>query len=228
MKRTGYIMSKCKNCGVEILDRTQKCPFCQCVLETGDGGPEPMYPDVRVTVRRFRFFENLVLFLSILAETVLLAINYMMDSAMWWSLIVGLILIYANVVLRLAVVGRSGYQFKTVSLVVMAVLILLLIDYLTSYRGWAVNYVYPSAVLLMDLGILVLMIVNHRNWQSYMMIQLLTILMSLVPVILLAVGVVTFPYLALIALFVSVFLFLGTLILGDQRARTELKRRFHI
>jgi hypothetical protein len=60
------------------------------------------------------------------------------------------------------------------------------------------------------------------------MLQILTILMSLIPVILLAVGIVTFPYLALIAFGVSVFLFLGTLIMGDQRAKTELKRRFHI
>ncbi len=221
-------MSKCKNCGLQILDRTQKCPLCQCVLETGDKEQDSMYPDVRVAVRRFRFFENLVLFLSILAETVMLVINYMTASALLWSLIVGLILIYANVVLRLAIMGRSGYQFKTVSLVVMAIVILMAIDYLTSYKGWSLNFVFPAGILLMDLGIIVLMIVNHRNWQSYMMIQILTILMSLIPVILLAAGVVTFPYLALIALFVSVFLFLGTLILGDQRARTELKRRFHI
>ncbi len=221
-------MSRCKNCGVEILDRTQKCPFCKCILEADEKENASMYPDVRVVVRKFRFFENLVLFVSILAETILVTVNYMADSAIWWSLIVGLVLIYVNVVLRLAVIGRSGYLFKTVSLVVAAVAVLLGIDYLTSYKGWSINFVYPSAILLMDLGILVLMAVNHRNWQSYMMMQLLMILMSLVPVILIAADVVTFPYLALIALFASVFLFLGTLILGDRRARTEMKRRFHI
>jgi hypothetical protein len=47
-------------------------------------------------------------------------------------------------------------------------------------------------------------------------------------VILLAVGEVTFSWLAVIACAVSVFIFLGTLIIGDERARTEMKRRFHI
>jgi hypothetical protein len=86
----------------------------------------------------------------------------------------------------------------------------------------------PAGVLLMDVGILVLMVVNRRNWQSYMMVQLITILLSLVPVILLAVGEVTFSWLTVIACAASVFIFLGTLIIGDERARTEMKRRFHI
>ena len=61
-----------------------------------------------------------------------------------------------------------------------------------------------------------------------MMSELLTILLSIVPVVLLQMRIIHFPYLAWWSLGVSVFLFLGTLILGDQRARTELKRRFHI
>jgi hypothetical protein len=187
-----------------------------------------MYPNARIAVRRFRFFENLILFLSIVAESILLTVNYMVESRIWWSLIVGLILFYGNVVLRLAIIGRAGYQFKTVSLVVVAIAVFVGIDYLTGYKGWSINFVYPAAVILVDLSIMILMIVNRRNWQSYMMLQILTILMSLIPVILLAVGIVTFPYLALIAFGVSVFLFLGTLIMGDQRAKTELKRRFHI
>ena len=71
------------------------------------------------------------------------------------------------------------------------------------------------------------MIINRRNWQSYMMVQIFTILLSLVPIILLALGVIHFQYMALTALAVSVFIFVGTLILGDERARSELKRRFH-
>jgi hypothetical protein len=145
-----------------------------------------------------------------------------------WSAIVGLILIYGNVVLRLAIIGKSGYMFKTISLVIIAIAILVEIDYLTGYRRWSLNYVMPAGILFMDVGILVLMIVNKRNWQSYMMTQLGTILLSLVPVILLAVGEVTFSYLTVIACAVSVFIFLGTLIIGDDRAKTELKRRFHI
>lgn len=54
------------------------------------------------------------------------------------------------------------------------------------------------------------------------------VLMSVIAMILVAVKVIWFPYLAMGAMGASLFLFLGTLIIGDKRARTELKRRFHI
>jgi hypothetical protein len=198
------------------------------VLEQDETECQNRYPEAWVVVRRFHLFENIVLFLSILIEAVLMLVNYFVTPFFVWSAIVGLILIYGNVVLRLAIIGKSGYQFKTISLVIIGSVILVAIDYLTGYRRWSLNYVVPAGVLFMDVGILVLMIVNKRNWQSYMMVQLITILLSLIQVILLALGEVTFTFLTVIACAVSVFIFLGTWIIGDERARTEMKRRFHI
>ena len=105
---------------------------------------------------------------------------------------------------------------------------LLGIDYLTGYRRWALDYVFPGGIIAIDLALFILILINRRNWQSYMMSELQTILLSIVPVVLLQMRIIHFPYLACGSLGVSVFLFLGTLILGDPRARTELKRRFHI
>ena len=140
----------------------------------------------------------------------------------------GLVFIYANIVLRLAIVGKSGYMFKTISLIILAVAMMLGIDYVTGYRGWSLDFVVPSAILVVDLVIFLLILINRRNWQSYMMTEILTILLSLIPVILRLTGMIHFKYLVWIAFGTSLFLFLGTLILGDQRARTELKRRFHV
>ena len=211
-----------------ILDRTDRCPLCHHVLEQGEQQGENRYPDAIQVTKSFRFLENLVLFLSIVAVCVVVGLNRMIHPDVPWSLIVALVLVYANTVLKMAVVGRSGYMFKTLMLVAIAVVVLLGIDYLTGYSRWSLGYVLPIGILAMDLMLLILVLVNRRNWQSYMMSQILMILLSVIPVILYLTGVIHFPYLAWAALGASVFLFLGTLILGDQRARTELKRRFHI
>ncbi len=218
---------RCAECGVEILDETERCPLCQHVLEQGEKG-RFVYPNARVYVSRFRFFENLIFFLSILIESVLVGVNLSLDPDFLWSVIVGLALIYVNVLLRLAVVGQSGYQFKTISMIVFAMILLTGIDYLTGYRGWAVDYVVPAGILLMDLMIFIVMMINFRNYQSYMMVQLLMILMSILSIVLIRIGIGTTYRLAIIALGVSAALFLGTLILGDKRARNEMKRRFHV
>ena len=186
------------------------------------------YPDVKGVSRKYRLLENIILFLSIVGQIVLTTVDYMTDQGINWSFIVLLVVIYANVTLRLAIVGRNGYIFKIVSTFVFTVLFLEGIDLLTGASGWALTFVFPSAILAMVLATIILMIVNIRNWQSYMMMQLFLVLMSVIAMILVAVKVIWFPYLSMGAMGASLFLFLGTLIIGDKRARTELKRRFHI
>lgn len=124
--------------------------------------------------------------------------------------------------------GKTGYRAKIHGTHADAILIVIAIDFLVGYRGWSVNYALPSAIILVDVGIIICMIVNRRNWQSYMMWQIFMILCSIVPVILIFTGIVTAQLFALIAFAFSLFLFLGTLIIGDRRARVELKRRFHV
>ena len=72
------------------------------------------------------------------------------------------------------------------------------------------------------------MIVNRKNWQSYMMMQLAMVLCSGGVFIAYWLHIMTTPVVAIVALYASILLFLGTVIIGGRRARMELKRRFHI
>lgn len=220
-------MSRCKQCNVEILDETERCPLCHSVLEK-TVEVENMYPNVRMITRRLALLSRIYLFVVILVEALLIYLNVLSDSEMFWSAIPGLAMLYGYLVLRYAILGKSGYKGKTIVLTLIAILMVVAIDFVVGYRGWSVNYALPSAILLVDAGILVLMCINRRNWQSYMMWQIFMILCSVVPLVLYAVGIVTAPILALLAFAFSTALFLGTLIIGDRRARTELRRRFHV
>ena len=220
-------MSRCKQCNVEILDETERCPLCHSVLEK-TVEVENMYPNVRTMTRRLALLSRIYLFVAILVEALLIYLNVLSDSEMFCSAIPGLAMLYGYLVLRYAILGKSGYKGKIIVLTLIAILMVVAIDFVVGYRGWSVNYALPSAILLVDAGILVLMCINRRNWQSYMMWQIFMILCSVVPLVLYAVGIVTAPILALLAFAFSTALFLGTLIIGDRRARTELRRRFHV
>lgn len=220
-------MSRCKQCNVEILDETERCPLCHSVLEK-TVEVENMYPNVRTMTRRLALLSRIYLFVAILVEALLIYLNVLSDSEMFWSAIPGLAMLYGYLVLRYAILGKSGYKGKIIVLTLIAILMVMAIDFVVGYRGWSVNYALPSAILLVDAGILILMCINRRNWQSYMMWQIFMILCSVVPLVLYAVGIVTAPLLALLAFAFSTALFLGTLIIGDRRARTELRRRFHV
>ena len=220
-------MSRCIQCNIEVLDETERCPLCHSVLEP-TVEVENMYPDVRIKTRRMMLLSRIYLFVAIVTEAILMAVNYYGTFETAWSLATGLILFYGYLVIRFAILGKSGYIAKTIVLTLIAILALIAIDFVSGYKGWSVRYVFPAAIIGIDAVILLLMIVNRRNWQSYIMWQIFMILCSFVPIILYFVGIIYVPYLALAALGTSVFLFLGTVIIGDRRARVELKRRFHI
>ena len=220
-------MSRCKNCNVEILDETERCPLGNSILEQ-TVEVENMYPTVRLVTRKLMLISNIYLFSAIVVEVLLIAANVLLESQTWWSLITGLVLVYGYLLLRYAILGKSGYRSKIFILTMIAVLMLIAIDLLVGYRGWAVTYVLPSCIIATDVGILFLMFANRRNWQSYMMWQIVMILISVVSLILSIKGVANQLLLGIAANAASVFLFLGTLIIGDRKARTELKRRFHM
>lgn len=220
-------MSKCRQCKVEVLDETERCPLCHSALEH-TFEVENMYPDVRIQTRKWVFWSRIYLFSAIMLEAILLGINYVDKYKIGWSLIAGLLLLYGYLVIQLAILGQAGHKLKIVILAAIALVMMVLIDFLIGYHGWSVNYVLPAGVIALDIGIIVLMIINRRNWQSYLMWQILMILVSVMLGIFVWLNIITAPYLTGVAILFSVFLFLGTVIIGDRRARVELKRRFHI
>lgn len=220
-------MSKCRQCKVEVLDETERCPLCHSALEH-TFEVENMYPDVRIQTRKWVFWSRIYLFSAIMLEAILLGINYVDKYKIGWSLIAGLLLLYGYLVIQLAILGQAGHKLKIVILAAIALVMMVLIDFLIGYHGWSVNYVLPAGVITLDIGIIVLMIINRRNWQSYLMWQILMILVSVMLGIFVWLNIITAPHLTGVAILFSVFLFLGTVIIGDRRARVELKRRFHI
>ena len=209
------------------MDETECCPLCKSILEQTEE-LENMYPDVRIRMRRLKLFSRIYLFCAILAEAALFCVNLLTESQIWWSAITGLAFLYFYMVLRYAILGKSGYKSKVTVLVILSILIAVVIDFLLGYRGWSVDYVLPVGILVVDAVVLICMIGNRRNWQSYMMWQILMILCSLIPMGLYIKELEQNPYMAFLPLAVSVTIFLGTIIIGDRRARMELVRRFHI
>lgn len=223
-------MTKCRQCNVTILDGTTVCPLCQCVVEAdpGNAGQINRYPDVWIRERRLKQISNIVFFGVLAASAALAAVNFMMPGGSWWSLIPIAAMAYAFAVFRLIFVSRKGYRWKTFMPLILALVLLIIIDAETGFYGWSVNYVLPSGILLTDLIVVMLMLTNIKNWQSYMAMQIVTMAASLVPIALWITGIITAPVLTLIAVVVSVMLFLGAVIMGGRTARGELRRRFHI
>lgn len=221
-------MSRCKQCGVIVRDDTDVCPLCNCVLEI-EGETENKYPDIWAKNHLLKLLIRICLFVMLVAESILIFLNYIYFDGLYWSVIAGVIFAYIYLTLAYTVsYSRAGYRMKIIVGVAGAILLLFVIDHVLGNNGWSINYVFPAALLATDAAVLLLIFFNRKNWQSYLSFQIAMIIFSLIPVILSELGYMTFSSFAYIALAAAVFLFLGTVIIGGKRATTELKRRFHI
>ena len=222
-------MRKCKNCQVAVLDDTLVCPLCSSVLEgEGEAGYAPMYPNVKNKARILNWIVKIYTFLAIIIEVVLIIVNVRTFRHVWWSAISGIAILYLYITLRFSIQKNKGYRRTIMIQVAGATLLTIAIDYIVGYRGWSVNFVVPGAVLLLDLAIFILMLVNKFYWQSYSLMQMFTVLFSILLLVFWRRGIIWHPVVSIVAASVSAAMLLGTLIFGDRKAINELKRRFHM
>ncbi len=187
-----------------------------------------MYPNIEPAMKKIKLVIKLFIFISVLVEAVLILINYLTYKGVKWSLICGAALVYLCFTVCYSFQKNAGHKSKMFAQMVGAIILAILIDFALGYTGWSLNYVTPIAIMLFDVTILVFMIINSNNWQSYILLQVAMLIVSVIFAILAAVGVVKWPLLTIIAAIVSALILIATVVFGDKTAVTELSRRFRV
>lgn len=221
-------MGKCKRCHVRIADDTQVCPLCNTVLTTESGKGSRVYPDVQSRTRWMKRLLSICIYILAVAQIVFCVVNYYTFRRLSWSLITGVCIAYAIFVLFYSFYRRDSHIRKLSVQVSMAAVFLLLLDLVTGAKGWSVVYGMPCLVLSLDVVLIILMLANFHNWQSYLLVQLYTLLMSAVLLVLYLTGVTKNPALPWVSFGVSAIIFSFCFIVGNRKAKNELKRRFYI
>ncbi len=220
-------MAKCSNCGVQILDKTEYCPLCQNVIDHSDEG-QSFYPDISRRIRKMLLAFKIVLFQAIVISGICIFANYYTGVEIRWSWIVAAAELYSVIICYVMQKQDAGYRVRTVACLLGAVGMLMVIDDVFGFAGWSITYVVPLVMILVHITLVVLMLVNHRNWQSYLLLQMGMVFISLILVALMLGGVITKPMLSFAAIGLGVIILLGILVFGGPRAWNELKRRFYI
>lgn len=220
-------MAKCNTCHITVRDNTQVCPLCRCVLQK-DEISEIGYPNIIKKRHKLQVASRIYLFSALMVEAILIYLNLTYYPSFKWSVIPGCIMAYGYLTLSYLVYGtRSSYGFDILLAVVTLVASLDVCDKLLGGYGWSFNYVTPGLLMAANLLVLAQIIINKNGWQTYIIAQLGLFVISLVSIPLVFTGHVTQPLVSVIAIGLSIVLFVGTLIIGGARAKEELYRRFH-
>ena len=120
-------MSKCKYCGIEIVDDAVKCPLCSGILD-GSKAEGHTYPDVVSNVRKISFLYRLFCFICIVVASVSMALNVWLTPTLRWGEIVACTLAYLLWLGYVIIKDNAGYRIRIISGVAGAVLLVIVID----------------------------------------------------------------------------------------------------
>lgn len=221
-------MNKCKRCMVEIVDDTEICPLCGNVVTRSETKSFDAYPNVRHRTKMLKRLIAIFVYVLIATEIILCIFDYYMDDKMGWSFVTGICILYAVFTIEYFFNYKNNHIRKIFGQSLSGMLFLILLDMLLGAKGWSVIYGVPCAVLILDAVLVVCMLVNFANWQSYLLVQLFTLLVSIVLLILYFTGVTKSPVLPWTAFGVSALIFSFCFCFGYRKAKSELKKRFYI
>ena len=228
------MLRHCPRCNISIVDDTIECPVCHGVVDDMEDRDmdspsySVTYPDVSQNTKLMLLICRIVIFAAIATEIIVLVVNYYTFSGIYWSLIVGIGLLYGCITLLYSVLKRKSMQRVIQGQLYLSIFLVIGIDYLLGYKGWSFGYAIPIALMGIDVAMTVLMIVKINGWQSYIMTEVVTFLISIVLFVLYLMGKIPGTIFELLAMIATGLTLLGTVMIGPKLVSDELKRRFMI
>ncbi|MDD7402536.1 MAG: DUF6320 domain-containing protein [Butyribacter sp.] len=221
-------MGRCKRCQLTVRNQTSVCPLCNTVLTKEDSPEENGYPDIRKKTKVVKRLISIMIYFLIVAEIVFCVVNYYTLQKMNLSWITGVSVGYIVLTLLYSFNKRNSHIRKIFVQWTGALLLMLLLDIATGSTGWSLALGLPCAVLGLDLVLVVLMLADFNNWQSYLLVQLVSLVISLVTLVLYWTGITKNPVLPWISFGVTAIIFSFCLLVGNRKAKNELRRRFYV
>ena len=186
-----------------------------------------IYPK-KISSKKVDTFINIFRICILLISILLLIINKLTTPRIYWShlCILGFIYIYLTVRYSIAST-RNIAGYVTIQTILLALLIYF-IDYRLGYRGWSINIAFPILIMVSNVTMLILTIINYKDYGKYAINQLMIVILSLSVVFFIYKGYVKGNALINIAIIISITNFLLSLLLCYRDFKEEIIRKFNI
>lgn len=220
-------MKYCKTCHVHYDTPLEHCMLCNGELEDDHQGEVTYKFSEYINKKSSRFFYRLFFFINIVSILISLYVDYLDGLPLSWSLIVSITNLYAVVMFILLAVPTIWTSKLTKSMIVTIGMVILIGLAIRDHQ-WALDYVFPFAVMLNILLISILILINRKKWFDYFSSLIIITLVGLVPGLLNLIHVteVTWPSVACFSY--ALVTLLGIIFLPSKASREEFHRRFHI
>ncbi|MDD3191664.1 MAG: DUF6320 domain-containing protein [Bacilli bacterium] len=219
-------MKKCPTCQVDVNSSRTTCPLCGEKLE-GQGG-QATHPPYQFEKQKINLALRILLFLSIIAISSTVLINFLTFHGDFWSFYVVLGILYMWILLRSTIMSNRNIAMRLLIQMISISLLCIGIEEVSRSSGWALEYIVPFTCIASTVAIVIVILSKKMRYNDYLLYLLTAILISFVPLILYWTEVVQILWPSIAAAGVAFITVVGMLLFSDRATKDELKKRFHI
>jgi hypothetical protein len=220
-------MKYCKTCRVHYDSDLEHCLLCNGELEHSDD-KESIFKFPEMTKKSSsQFLIRFFIYLNIIAAIVSIYFEYANGLPLSWSLVVTVTTLYA-IAMYIVLAIPTIWTSKLVKTIILTVLAVILIGLSIRDYSWAIDVVFPFAIMSNILLLSILIVFNKKKWYDYFSSLIIITIIGLVPGILNIFNVTVVQWPSMVCFFYAIFTVLGIIFLPSKSSREEFKRRFHI
>ena len=168
---------------------------------------------------------KIFLITSIILAVMLILINRLTSPNVPWSAFACCGIIYTWITVIYSIKRNTNIAGHVLLQMIITSLVVLYIDNTIGFYGWSISIAVPIISITANATMLILTIISHKKYIRYAIYQLLIVLITLV-----SIGVIfkTTSILSIIAMCISVFNLIISLILSFKDIKEAIIRKFHM
>lgn len=228
-------MSYCPNCRLFVSGSRSRCPLCQGDLCATDRQPpfpplksRETFPRVPDLFKQHNLFLRFLVFLSVAASVISLAVNYLLPTQIWWSLFVVFGIACVWISLSLAIKKRRNLPKNILWQVFLAAVLSLLWDLATGWHRWSLDYFLPILFTLAIVSMWVTARILNLRAGDYLVYLCIDILFAILPAVCIFAGALRVLLPSIICVVGSILSLAALLIFEGENMRRELRRKLHL
>ncbi len=220
-------MIKCDNCGVKLTGERSHCPLCGKKLSDVAEEDYGVYPKVRERMS-YNLIVKITTFVAIVAIVVINIINFSFIPHLRLYVPLSLGVGCAWIIIVVGVRKLKNIPKNILYEGIISILLCLLWDKVTGWRGWSVDYVIPITIGAMNVFYFVMSFVDRSKNTRYNIYFVMSLFGTLITMILLLTGAADPTPFVTIPVAVGICLLIAQLIFRGKQFVSELHRRFHV
>lgn len=211
---------------MKVQGKKECCPLCQGEL-TGEY-EDDVFPEIKRHGISSGFLLRLISFISIAFIVICFAVNYMIPTAVRWSLfsaggiICGWMTISLGITYRKRILKNITWQLFLVTALAV------IWDHFTGNIGWSLDFVLPCACVVAMASIFIIAKALKMKSGEYVLYLIIGGIYGMLPFICVLTDLVKIVYPSIICSGISIISLAALLLFRGRSTKAEIERRFHL